>query len=302
MMSKDDFIIADEDIDALMDELKHFSPSGSELFFSEAGRTSSRSGQTEKQDAARTATAGAAGRTAGGASPSPARVSASPASRSVQSGRPESSGVPSYTAQASAPPRKTEKKKHGFIWVLIVLAIIIFAYPRIKVNKKEPEPLQPEVTQPVIEQVVFPESRTEPMTVILRSAYYSHITEERLEALGSFLECKSISLEKGDLILDPAHDRDAMKTRLQQFFHRDLETLIGQPGCPHFTEAEVNEDCTVIKITVNDVNMSEDERKLADDILLYSTVYSGLSGKDNAEARIDFNNMLGQTVRTMNNG
>ena len=127
--------------------------------------------------------------------------------------------------------------------MLIVLAIIIFAYPRIKVNKKEPEPLQPEVTQPVIEQVVFPESRTEPMTVILRSAYYSHITEERLEALGSFLECKSISLEKGDLILDPAHDRDAMKTRLQQFFHRDLETLIGQPGCPHFTEAEVKEDC-----------------------------------------------------------
>ena len=301
-MSKDDFIIADEDIDALMDELKHFSPSGAEPFFSEAGRASSRSGQTGKQDAARTATAGAASRTAGRASPSPARVSASPGSSSVQSGRPESSGVPSYTAQASAPPRKTEKKKHGFIWVLIVLAIIIFAYPRIKVNKKEPEPLQPEVTQPVIEQVVFPESRTEPMTVILRSAYYSHITEERLEALRSFLECKSISLEKGDLILDPAHDRDAMKTRLQQFFHRDLETLIGQPGCPHFTEAEVNEDCTVIKITVNDVNMSEDERKLADDILLYSTVYSGLSGKDNAEARIDFDNMLRQTVRTMNNG
>ena len=291
-MSKDDFIIADEDIDALMDELKHFSPSGAEPFFSEAGRTSSRSGQTGKQNAARTAPANAASRTAGRASPSPARVSASSASSSVQSGRPESSGVPSYTAQASAPPRKTEKKKHGFIWVLIVLAIIIFAYPRIKVNKKEPEPLQPEVTQPVIEQVVFPESRTEPMTVILRSAYYSHITEERLEALGSFLECKS---------MDPAHDRDAMKTRLQQFFHRDLETLIGQPGCPHFTEAEVNEDCTVIKITVNDVNMSEDERKLADDILLYSTVYSGLSGKDNAEARIDFNNMLGQTVRTMNN-
>ncbi len=103
------------------------------------------------------------------------------------------------------------------------------------------------------------------------------------------------------MILDPAHDRDAMKTRLQQFFHRDLETLIGQPGCPHFTEAEVNEDCTVIKITVNDVNMSEDERKLADDILLYSTVYSGLSGKDNAEARIDFDNKLGQTVRTLNN-
>ena len=289
-MSKDDFIIADEDIDALMDELKHFSPSGAEPFFSEAGRASSRSGQTGKQDAARTATAGAASRTAGRASPSPARVSASPGSSSVQSGRPESSGVPSYTAQASAPPRKTEKKKHGYIWVLIVLAIIIFAYPRIKVNKKEPEPLQPEVTQPVIEQVVFPESRTEPITAILRSDYYSQISEERLEALGSLLEW------------DPAHDRDAMKTRLQQFFHRDLETLIGQPGCPHFTEAEVNEDCTVIKITVNDVNMSEDERKLADDILLYSTVYSGLSGKDNAEARIDFNNMLGQTVRTMNNG
>ena len=226
-MSKDDFIIADEDIDALMDELKHFSPSGSGPFFSEAGRASSRSGQTGKQDAARTATAGAASRTAGRATPSPARVSTSSGSSPVQSGRPESSGVPSYTAQASAPPRKTEKKKHGFIWVLIVLAIIIFAYPRIKVNKKEPEPLQPEVTQPVIEQVVFPESRTEPMTVILRSDYYSHITEERLEALGSFLECKSISLEKGDLILDPAHDRDAMKTRLQQFFHRDLETLIG---------------------------------------------------------------------------
>ena len=102
-------------------------------------------------------------------------------SSSVQSGRPESSGVPSYTAQASAPPRKTEKKKHGYIWVLIVLAIIIFAYPRIKVNKKEPEPLQPEVTQPVIEQVVFPESRTEPMTVILRSAYYSHINRSPLK-------------------------------------------------------------------------------------------------------------------------
>ena len=152
MMSKDDFIIADEDIDALMDELKHFSPSGAEPFFSEAGRASSRSGQTGKQDAARTATAGAASRTAGRATSSPARVSASSGSSSVQSGRPESSGVPSYTAQASAPPRKTEKKKHGFIWVLIVLAIIIFAYPRIKVNKKEPEPLQPEVTQPVIEQ------------------------------------------------------------------------------------------------------------------------------------------------------
>ena len=89
---------------------------------------------------------------------------------------------------------------------------------------------------------------------------------------------------------------------IQQFFYCYLETRIGQPGCPHFTNAEVNADYTVIKITVNDVNMSEDERILADDILLYSTVYSGLSGKDNAEARIDFNNMLGQTVRTMNNG
>lgn len=298
-MSKDNFIIADEDIDALMEELTHFSPSGAEPFFSETNRASSPSWQTGKRNAARTAPANAVSRAAGSASPQPARVSVSPSSNPVQSGRPEVASVSSYTEPASAPPRKTEKKKHGFIWGLIALAIIVFAVPRISKNKTEPLP--PEVTQPVMEEAVFPESRTEPMTAILRSDYYSQITEERLEALGSFLECKSISLENGDLILDPAHDREAMKTRLQQFFHSDLETRVGQPGCPHFTGAEVNADCTVIKITVNDVNMSADERKLADDILLYSTVYSGLSGKDNAEARIDFDNMLGQTVRTMNN-
>ena len=34
-MSKDDFIIADEDIDALMEELTHFSRSEAEPFFSD---------------------------------------------------------------------------------------------------------------------------------------------------------------------------------------------------------------------------------------------------------------------------
>ena len=86
---------------------------------------------------------------------------------------------------------------------------------------------------------------------------------------------------------------DLLKS-VHDYIQNDLDELCKE--CFHYESMTANEDCTVFTVVVNSVDQSELEFKAEGMMYNYGFMYAAYKGQEVENIRIDYNNMIGDTL------
>lgn len=94
----------------------------------------------------------------------------------------------------------------------------------------------------------------------------------------------ALTQKEYDALLDSVHD----------YIQEKLDELC--KDCYHYESMTANEDCTVFTVVVNSVDQSELEYKAESMMYDYGFMYAAYKGDEVENIRIDYNNMIGETL------
>ena len=199
-------------------------------------------------------------------------------------------------------PGKSVRFAGALIMILIMLVAVFVA--ETDISRRAGQAVE-SIRGKLQEEIIPISDRTGDAVITIPSLYTEPgISQAECDQMASRYGAGSIRLNQdGSMTWTVSGaQKNQLMANLAAEYTADLKRIDKRQGVLHFVSASANDDFSEFTVVVNSLEMSQNEKKLAGQLIRSGERYALLSGKAAGNVKILFMNQNGQLVRTMDSG
>ena len=143
------------------------------------------------------------------------------------------------------------------------------------------------------------------VTIVIPTIYEDVKTQEEADAVRDRNGYKSAVLEDdGSLVIVMSREQyDELISNFKKYVDQGISEIVGAGGNSTIEKIEYNDDYSVFTVTVSDDEIGVIERRAADELIMYGTLYHVYTGNDVDRIRVDYVSAgSGEIIETADSG
>ena len=149
------------------------------------------------------------------------------------------------------------------------------------------------------------EKQEDTVTIVIPKMYESITTQEEADEI-----CRKNGYKKAVLREDGSLEITMTRSQQEELImdfkksvDKGIEQIIGSESYPSVSKIEYNEDYSVFTVVTDEEEIGITERQLAQELIMYGTIYHVYSGKEAKSIRVDFvNKETGEVIESADSG